>query len=170
MTNRYLLTASGPLSAVAPWLAQYPGSSVVPGYGTADAEGFHNMVVKVQGVPLEEASDMTKFALSLGIRVTSLQWVQDYGTGLTAAFSSDVVSGQRPLTVAFKDMSVSSDPNGVLGHIWFFGDDPDGKPGSNDPNPQHTYQEPGTYTVKLFVIDASNPMDVEVQENYITVT
>ena len=86
----------------------------------------------------------------------------EYVTEQTLAVVNDVrppvadfdvsVSGN---TAAFTDASV--DPNGeVTFWHWVFGDD---SPPSNDRDPTHTYSQPGTYTVLLFVADNEGESD-----------
>lgn len=57
------------------------------------------------------------------------------------AFSADTTEGPAPLTVTFADMSTG----GPVSWSWEFGD------GTSDTsqNPSHTYNEPGTYTVRM---------------------
>ena len=63
-----------------------------------------------------------------------------------ADFTSDVTSGNAPLTVTFTDRS-TGDPTAWN---WDFGDGTD----STDQNPVHTYTSAGTYTVTLTVSNA----------------
>jgi large repetitive protein len=65
-----------------------------------------------------------------------------------AAFTSDKVTGNYPLTVQFTDQSIGATP---ASWQWNFGD---GSPVSNLRNPSHTYTAGGSYTVTLTV---SNP-------------
>ncbi len=59
----------------------------------------------------------------------------------TADFTSDVVGGDAPLTVAFSNLTVGP----VDTYTWSFGDGVQ----SNATNPSHTYQAPGVYSVTL---------------------
>jgi PKD repeat protein len=62
---------------------------------------------------------------------------------------SKYISGEPPLTVQFSS-SASKDPDGSITSVeWDFGDGTT----SNDPNPMHTYTEPGLYEVTLTVTD-----------------
>jgi len=62
-----------------------------------------------------------------------------------AAFSADPTSGYAPLTVIFTDESTGN----PTGWSWNFGDGET----SSDQNPVHTYNDPGTYTVTLSVVN-----------------
>ncbi|MDZ7743115.1 MAG: PKD domain-containing protein [Bacteroidota bacterium] len=66
----------------------------------------------------------------------------DYPTP-TADFEGDPTSGDAPLLVNFTDLSLDS----VNTWMWYFGDGET----STDPNPEHTYYDPGIYTVSLSV-------------------
>jgi hypothetical protein len=61
----------------------------------------------------------------------------------TAAFVATPDSGQAPLDVAFADQSTGA----ITSYAWDFGDGES----SAAANPQHTYDDPGIYTVKLTV-------------------
>ncbi|MCB0706923.1 MAG: PKD domain-containing protein [Saprospiraceae bacterium] len=79
-----------------------------------------------------------------------------------ADFSADPVDGCTPMIVQFNDESSSS----VVGWEWDF---PGGEPASSDePNPEITYNNPGTYDVTLIVF---NPVgsDTITYTNYISV-
>jgi PKD repeat protein len=83
---------------------------------------------------------------------------------IEADFSADPTSGEVPLTVNFFDESTSGSP--IISWYWEFGDGAT----SRVPNPTHTYEEPGTYTVSLTVINEEVNMDTEIKEDFITVT
>lgn len=80
-----------------------------------------------------------------------------------AKFTSDVTQGPAPLTVQFTDLS----PNSPVAWDWSFGDGGT----STDQNPQHTYTDPGVYSVSL-IEDENNPLGngEEHLRNYIWVT
>lgn len=67
-----------------------------------------------------------------------------------------------PLTVNFQNQSTGTSP---LTFSWSFGD------GTNsiDPNPVHTYLNPGSYTVKLFATNATGCVDSIIKTNLIIV-
>ncbi len=77
-----------------------------------------------------------------------------------ANFSAFPLSGEVPLNVQFSNAS-SGD---ITGHAWDFGDDAT----SQDPNPQHLYTAPGTYTVSL-TVSGDGGQDTETKTDYITV-
>ena len=64
-----------------------------------------------------------------------------------ADFTSNVASGNAPLTVSFTDMSTGS----TTAWSWDFGDGPT----STDQNPVHTYTSTGAYTVTLTASNAN---------------
>jgi hypothetical protein len=79
-----------------------------------------------------------------------------------AGFAADVTSGSAPLTVKFEDRSSS----GPTSWQWDF--DGDGTPDSAARNPSHTYDGPGTYTVRLTVANEAGS-NSEVKPDYIKV-
>ncbi|MBN2355277.1 carbohydrate binding domain-containing protein, partial [candidate division KSB1 bacterium] len=78
-----------------------------------------------------------------------------------ANFSASPTSGQAPLTVKFTDQS-SGD---ITSHVWLFGD----AGFSSSSNPSHTYQNPGTYTVKLTVTGVHRS-NTKTRTDYIVVS
>lgn len=67
-----------------------------------------------------------------------------------AAYLSSPTDGCLDHTVSFLETS-----SGELHYVWNFGDGQI----SNQPNPSHTYTQPGTYTVSLTVVSPGNCMD-----------
>ena len=61
-------------------------------------------------------------------------------------FAADILSGKAPLTVQFTDLSQD------FACLWEFGDSTI----STDRNPRHTYNTPGSYTVKLTIYAAGD--------------
>ena len=66
----------------------------------------------------------------------------------TVDFSTQPSTGCVPLTVSFKDMS-NAGSGTIQNWVWDFGDGTS----AIDQNPVHTYTQPGTYSVSLFVIN-----------------
>ncbi len=77
-----------------------------------------------------------------------------------AAFTANVTGGNAPLTVQFTDTSTGD----IDDRHWDFGDGQT----STQPNPIHTYLEPGIYTVTLTVSNAYSE-DTETKTGLITV-
>ncbi|MDO6809974.1 PKD domain-containing protein [Zobellia galactanivorans] len=71
----------------------------------------------------------------------------------TAVASASVLSGEAPLKVDFTGGN-SSDDKGVVGYSWDFSDGT-----SSSTNPSHTFNNPGSYTVKLTVGDEEGRQD-----------
>jgi PKD repeat protein len=68
-----------------------------------------------------------------------------------AVATADVTSGPPPLTVQFNgDASADADQGDTLSYQWNFGD---GTPVSSEINPQHTYNDAGSFTATLTVSD-----------------
>ena len=89
-------------------------------------------------------------------------YIVSAGTGApSAAFSALNIRGNLPLEVSFTNQSTG----GVIDWLWDFGDGQT----STEPNPIHTYQNPGFYTVSLTVTGAGDS-DTETKTEYITVT
>ncbi len=80
---------------------------------------------------------------------------------ITANFSGDPLSGNYPLPVSFSDLSSGT----IDSWDWDFGDGNT----STVQNPEHTYADPGLYTVTLVVTGPSGSDD-EVKTDYIEVT
>jgi PKD repeat protein len=80
---------------------------------------------------------------------------------LVANFTSNVTSGNSPLTVTFKDTSTGSPTSWK----WNFGDGTS----KTTQNPIHTYSAAGNYTVKLTVTNAVGN-NTTTKTNYIKVT
>ncbi len=86
---------------------------------------------------------------------------QTTGNAPVADFSGTPTSGTAPLEVSFTDLST----NNPTSWQWNFGDGHT----STSQNPQHTYQNPGSYTVEL-TVENSHGADTKVRMNYITVS
>lgn len=66
----------------------------------------------------------------------------------TATASSNLTSGEAPLSVAFNGSGSDSDGS-IVSYVWEFGDGST----STEQSPSHTYNTAGTYTAKLTVTD-----------------
>jgi len=112
------------------------------------------------------AADQSLFG---GVNTPSIIGVfQDRGyidSPVTADFTADVTGGQAPLTVQFTDLSTSI--NGSI-TSWEWDFDNDGTVDSYDQNPGFTYNNNGSYTVKLTVSDGTDT-DTETKQDFISV-
>jgi len=92
-------------------------------------------------------------------------WAEEHtGSQDSAAdFTSDVISGQAPLTVHFTDASTNSPTS------WSWDFDSDGTEDSTEQNPSFTYTADGTYTVKLTATNSTGS-DEEIKSGYIVVS
>ncbi|HVR76242.1 MAG TPA: PKD domain-containing protein, partial [Planctomycetota bacterium] len=81
--------------------------------------------------------------------------------GVTAAFTASLTSGCAPLVVDFKDRTTGDSPRSWS---WDFGDGET----SSTRNPRHTFDAPGTYTVKLTVRGDCGE-DTRTETNFIQV-
>jgi len=91
------------------------------------------------------------------------KWITESQVPISA-FTSDVQSGNAPLTVKFTDQSTGTAP---LAYAWDFTND-----GVNDSTTQSssfTYSTAGTYTVRLTATNAAGS-DAEIKTGYITVS
>ena len=84
---------------------------------------------------------------------------------LIAGFSANPVSGNIPLIVSFLDLSNAANTT-ITSWQWDF--DGDGETDSNEPNPVHTYNEQGSFTVSLTVSDG-DISDIKTVNDYINV-
>ena len=88
--------------------------------------------------------------------------------GPIANFTAANTSGCKGLTTTFSDLSTNDGVNAIVNWKWDFGD------GTIQnffaPPFQHTYNTPGTYSVKLTVRDAYGCMDSLISPNLITAT
>ncbi len=77
---------------------------------------------------------------------------------------SDFEQGPAPLEIHFTTEGMCTDAEGEP--TWDFGD---GSPPSHEPSPVHVYSRPGTYQVKLKLVDSVNGVQ-DNDETEITVT
>ena len=79
---------------------------------------------------------------------------------IVANFTADPIEGLAPLNVSFNNESTGN----IIGYYWDFGDETT----SSEQNPQHTYLEPGIYSVSLIVFNF-NVQNQIIKQNYIDV-
>lgn len=65
--------------------------------------------------------------------------------------TSDIENGSAPLEVHFTGEGMCTDADGEF--TWDFGD---GSPPVHEASPTHVYQQPGTYTARVSLVDAEN--------------
>jgi len=119
------------------------GATGTSAFHRTNTEPFRAYTSNVYQSPASVGSGANGLKMSFVLRPAS---------GLYANFVAAPASGPAPLTVAFTDTSVTSDPNGIQTWAWDFGD------GNNSTmqNPTHTYACPGSYAVSLMVMDTIN--------------
>ena len=88
-------------------------------------------------------------------------WYWDQEQPPVADFDGEPTSGNAPLNVSFDDESTGS----ITSYSWNFGDGGT----SSQQNPNHTYQNSGSYTVSLTVTGPGGS-DTETKYNYINVS
>ena len=84
---------------------------------------------------------------------------------VVARFDADITGGPGPLTVHFEDQSYVAHPP-LISWAWDFNND--GLIDSEEQNPEHTYSEPGLYTVTLTASDGT-ATNTHTQQNFISV-
>jgi PKD repeat protein len=92
--------------------------------------------------------------------IDSIRVMPDLVVPPVANFTATPTSGYAPLTVKFTDTSTGS----PVTWLWSFGDGGT----STDKNPQHTYTNVGSYTVRLTVRNSDGSSTME-KTNFITV-
>jgi PKD repeat protein len=107
------------------------------------------------------------FFFAISVTATSVIAAPLNQTGIkpliAGSFTASPTTGAAPLTVQFTDQTVST--AGISTWKWDFGD------GATSvlQNPTHTYNFPGTYTVKLTATDANGGAVTYNKPNFITV-
>jgi gliding motility-associated-like protein len=106
------------------------------------------------------------------LRITDINGCRDSASrqlpvgGPKAGLGATNPTGCKGITVNFIDSSRSDGVNAIVQRIWDFGD------GTvqtiNAPPYQHTYVNPGTYSVKLKIIDAGGCADSITFRNFVT--
>ena len=111
--------------------------------------GDYDVTLQVSG---SEGNDST----------TIVKAVRVQGEPPTAAFNFSPDNGSVPLTVQFTDTSSGN----IISWVWDFGD---GSDNSIEQNPEHIYQNPGTYSV-IFYVDGLYGGDQVTKTDCITTT
>ncbi|MBX2927126.1 MAG: PKD domain-containing protein [Saprospiraceae bacterium] len=112
------------------------------GNGSADFSPTH-----IFEEPGEYTVTLTAYSLSNNCPATFSSTVTVIGNPV-AAFTPSATNGCGPLTIQFTSNSTPG-----VNHVWDFGD---GGAGAFGPNPEHTFQSPGNYEVRLTVYDADS--------------
>ncbi|MBX3253681.1 MAG: PKD domain-containing protein [Chitinophagaceae bacterium] len=82
-----------------------------------------------------------------------------------AGFNASVTTGCAPLAVQFTSTSTSDVGDPIISYTWNFGD---GTIITNtDPNPQHTYNSQGTFTVVLTINTEAGSTNTKAEAGYI---
>lgn len=158
-----------------------PGTQEV--FDWRDGTDVNHQVSFVSAVPVyaDHASPIQFYADSLidKVKTPSGTGPSDFGwkksmaneelssVGPTAAFSADRTSGDAPLVVQFTDQSTAGSTP-IISWAWDFNNDGTVDSTAQNPEPPPTFEEPGTYDVKLTVYSASGSDD-ELKSGLITV-
>ena len=134
--------------------------------GDMDANDIKTVVYNLT-VPLDTVDGVYNITGSASaLDLSSIAIIGDYQITVssltipvTADFSSNVTSGKAPLAVKFTDSSVNTT-------LWQWDFDNDGTIDSTEQNPVYTFNEAGTYTVKL---TASSETDSDIATGTISV-
>ncbi|TAE47633.1 MAG: PKD domain-containing protein, partial [Bacteroidetes bacterium] len=142
-----VICPGSPLQFVDLTVADYPISAWLWSFGDGTTSNQQN--------PVHTYAQPGTYTVTL--TVTNILGCTDSETGSVevlpppvAAFTATPNEGCMPLTVAFDENAVGIS-SAVIFWQWDFGDGN----GSNVPNPVYTYEEPGTYTVTLTVLDGN---------------
>jgi len=140
-------------------ITQYTWNVANQSYDTAIANHTFNVAGNYAAqLTVEDASGQTSVD-TVNIIVTSAT----VDLSPVAAFSTNISSGDAPLSVSF-DASGSMDDKGIASYSWNFGD---GASASTQ-NPVHVYSSTGVYDVVLTVTDTANQQTTQTTQ--ITVT
>jgi len=91
-------------------------------------------------------------------------WWENLNTFLKPTFFAHPVTGHAPLTVQFKDSSLANPA--IRTWQWDFNND--GTIDSNEQNPSWTFEQPGSYSVRL-VVSSDSLTEEFIKEKYIQV-
>ncbi|WP_304020552.1 PKD domain-containing protein [Methanospirillum hungatei] len=156
-----------PLSGSAPLTVQFTDLSIGP--PTSYAWDFGDGGTSTEANPSHVYSAGGTYTVKLTVKnsggshtMTRENYISVGGSGIVADFSGTPTSGTVPLTVQFTDLSTG----GPTMWAWDFGDGGTSMVAS----PSYTYQNPGTYTVKLTASSQTGGTSTKVREGYITVS
>jgi|GEM_PF-6240478 len=113
----------------------------------------------------EVAATIVFIAITLFLLMSATGYTVAQDVVIKANFTADQTSGPSPLTVQFTDLSQGT----ITAWEWDFGDS---TAHSNDQNPSHIYDNPGSYSVTLTVwgnYNDSSSVDEIQQVNFINV-
>ncbi|MDX8549241.1 PKD domain-containing protein, partial [Methanospirillum purgamenti] len=156
-----------PLSGSAPLEVKFTDLSIGP--PTSYIWDFGDGATSTDANPAHVYSSGGSFTVKLTVKnsggshtMTRENYISVGGSGIVADFSANPTTGTSPLTVQFTDMSTG----GPTMWAWEFGDGGTSMVAS----PSYTYQNPGTYTVKLTASSQTSGSSTKVREGYITVS
>jgi len=156
-----------PLSGSAPLTVQFTDLSIGP--PTSYAWDFGDGGNSTEANPSHVYTAGGTYTVKLTVKnsggshtMTRENYITVAGTGIVADFSASPTSGTAPLTVQFTDLSTGNPTMWA----WDFGDGGTSMVAS----PSYTYQNPGTYTVKLTASSQTGGSSTKVREGYITVS
>lgn len=150
------------------------GKELNTAVGSAGYISASDLHITPGSLAFNSGSTVAQVSVDIDLQPRPLGGIPDRGAdetpamGLFAAFDATPTSGSAPLMVNFTDMSFTTAPGGVTSWAWDFQDD-----GTNDafgPNPSFAYTCPGTYSVRLTVMDGTNPTSSMVRTNLISVS
>ena len=141
--------------------------NITPGYGTSGYALYSSQVT----IPHADLHDLLSgnfsiYALGADRNNTVIALDRDsilIGSSPLADFNASVTHGEAPLSVQFTDLSSDDAPTG---RAWDFGD---GTLNGTEKDPEHTYINPGLYTVTLTATNLFGS-GTEQKVQYINVT
>ena len=118
-------------------------------------EGNYNAIVQVNS----DDPDNTTYLINITMTVTERL--------ITANFTASPLSGPKELEVTFSNFSQTSDSSQITQYQWDFQDD--GIVDSNEINPIFTYENRGTYSVRLTATNENNESHSLLRTDYVNV-
>ncbi|MEN1784521.1 MAG: PKD domain-containing protein [Bacteroidota bacterium] len=122
-----------------------PQSPITPGISDVVADSPYDVTITVTPqTGIQQEKEVT------------FQWFVEPADGPVAVAEADTLSGEAPLTVSFTGTN-SFNNEGPLTYSWDFGDGTT----SQVVNPQHVFEERGTYVVTLTINDVNSKKDTD---------